>query len=258
MVQSINFIALRDAEYLQFLSSTVACVEENDPVVLNVQPQLINLRNAFIVASDLFKLPQDSPLSKELLASDKRRNAALIGISGIVRSYSKHFDTVCREPAELLQRNLTLHGKKIYMMNYQAKSTIISSLTEDWEDEPELAAASTLLHLDDWTAELKESNRLFINLYILRTQEYSAKSTASFRQKRKEGMAAYFELIKHLKARAITNNAVDYTKVLRQIDASLDQYKTLLNGRKGDKKKPNSNEEPVAEIEVIEEDNPEE
>lgn len=57
MVQSINFIALRDAEYLQFLSSTIDCVEENDPLILNIQPQLINLRNAFIASSDLFKLP---------------------------------------------------------------------------------------------------------------------------------------------------------------------------------------------------------
>ena len=254
MVQSINFIALRDAEYLQFLSSTIDCVEENDPLILNIQPQLINLRNAFIASSDLFKLPQDSPLSKEILAVDKRRNAAILGISGIVRSYSKHFNTAYREAAKLLQRNLTLHGKKIYMMNYQEKSAIISSLTEDWEDNPTLAAASTLLHLDDWTAELKESNTAFIDLYILRTQEYGAKSTATFRQKRKEGMAAYFELIKHLKARAITNNAVDYTKVLRQIDASLEQYKTLLNGRKGAKMKP----KPIVEIEVFEENNTDE
>lgn len=140
------------------------------------------------------------------------------------------------------------------MMNYQEKSAIISSLTEDWEDNPSLAAASTLLHLDEWTTELKESNTAFIDLYILRTQEYGAKSTATFRQKRVEGMAAYKKLIKHLEALAITDASVDYAKVLRQINASLEQYKTLLNGRKGAKMKP----KPVAEIEVIEEDNPEE
>lgn len=254
MIQSINFIALRDGEYLQMLSETIDCVEEANAVAEKVQAQLVKLKDAFSQSSDLFKIPRDSPFSKQLIVFDTRRNNAIKGISGIVRSYHKHFNDEYREAAKLLQRNLTLFGKKIYMMNYQEKSAIISSLTEDWEDNPTLAAASTLLHLDDWTAELKESNTAFIDLYILRTQEYSAKSTATFRQKRKEGMAAYFELIKHLKARAITDVSVDYAKVLRQINVSLEQYKTLLNGRKGAKKKP----KPIVEIEVFEENNPNE
>ena len=74
MAQSIDFIALRNAEYLQFLSSTIDVVEDNDPAVLNVLPQLTSLKSAYNISTDLFKLPQDSPLSKELLSIDARRN----------------------------------------------------------------------------------------------------------------------------------------------------------------------------------------
>lgn len=257
MAQSIDFIALRNAEYLQFLSSTIDVVEDNDPAVLNVLPQLTSLKSAYNISTDLFKLPQDSPLSKELLSIDARRNNGILGIIGVVRSYKKHFQQEHRDAAKLLHNTIKLYGKKIYRMNYHAKSAIVSSWVNNWEDNPGLATAATLLHLDDWIAELKASNEAFIANYDLRTQEHAAKSTATFKQKRKEGMAAYHDLINHLEARAITDVSVNYKKVLSEIDALLDQYKVLLHSRKGHKKKQKKDDEPLEETEHLEEETPE-
>ena len=258
MVQPINFIALRDGEYLQMLYDTIVSVERNNAVAVKVQAKLTLLKDAYSQSSDLFKIPRDSLLSADLIAYENRRNSAIIGIGGIVRSYRKHFDLAYREAAKHLHRNLKNFGKNIYLMNYQSKSTIFESLVQDWEDNVTLATASTLLHLDDWTAELKESNNLFMEYYMLRTQEYSAKNPATFRQKRVEGMAAFKKLIQYLEALAMTDDSVDYLTVLREIDTSLDQYKTLLNGRKGAKKKEKPEDLPIAEFDVIEEDNLEE
>lgn len=258
MVQSIDFIALRDGEYLQMLSDTIVAVETNNAVAAKAQAKLTILKDAYSQSSDLFKIPRDSPFSAVLIDFDTRRNNAIIGIGGIVRSYRKHFDENYREAAKLLHRNLTSFGKNIYLMNYQSKSTIFEHIVEVWEDELTLKAAATLLHLDDWTAELKESNALFNEYYILRTQEYGAKSKDTFRQKRVEGMAAFKNFIQYLEALALTDNSLDFTPVLREIDASLDQYDTMLNRRKGNKKKEQLEELPIPENENLAADNPEE
>ncbi len=83
-----------------------------------MQPRLVQLKEAFTQSSELFKIPRKSQISKELLAIDTRRNNAIIGIAGVVRSYRKHFIEDYREVAKLLHKNLSNFGKKIYMKNY--------------------------------------------------------------------------------------------------------------------------------------------
>jgi hypothetical protein len=88
-----------------------------------------------------------------------------------------------------------------------------------------------LLHLLPWKVELAASNGAFMALYTSRTQELGTKSLDTLKIKRTEATAAYELLIKVLEARAILDGNGMYTKIINEINALIEQYKTLLNGR---------------------------
>jgi hypothetical protein len=88
-----------------------------------------------------------------------------------------------------------------------------------------------LLHLSPWKVELAVSNGAFMALYTSRTQELGTKSLDTLKIKRTEATAAYELLIKVLEARAILDGNGMYTKIINEINALIEQYKTLLNGR---------------------------
>lgn len=85
------------------------------------------------------------------------------------------------------------------------------------------------MHLSPWKVELTASNGTFMDLYTSRTQELGAKSPDTLKIKRTEAMAAYELLIKVLEARAILDGNGMYTKIINEINALIEQYKTMLN-----------------------------
>jgi hypothetical protein len=118
---------------------------------------------------------------------------------------------------------------KFITLNYQAESSTISSLIKDWENDVRLTEGLELLHLSPWKVELTASNGAFMDLYTSRTQELGAKSLDTLKIKRTEAMAAYELLIKVLEARAILDGNGMYTKIINEINALIEQYKTMLN-----------------------------
>ena len=113
-------------------------------------------------------------------------------------------------------------------MNTQAETSTIDGIVNDWESKPELSAALTKLHLNDWVAELKTANQLFEKKYLQRTREYGAANPDTLKSKREEMLAAYYELRKFIEAYAAVNPSSNYEKLISELNALIEQYNELI------------------------------
>lgn len=116
-------------------------------------------------------------------------------------------------------------------MNFPTESATLTAIVNDWETKPKLVAAVTKLGLAAWVAELKAANQLFGQKYLERTQEFGAANPDTLRAKREEALAAYYELRKFIDACAVINPSAAYDKLIKELNALIDQYNGLLSSR---------------------------
>lgn len=253
MINSINLLTLRNAEFLQYMSDFSSLVENNDPALLNVATQHTALKTKVGEIEQLFKTSRASTITKELTELDEKRDQAINGISTVIDGFGYYFDASKSEPAGLLSAHLKEYGAGIYRLNYQAETAILEEIVSDWENKPELLAALTTLGLVDWKDELKANNAAFNQRYLARTQEYGAASPETLKGKRDETMAAYYELRKFLEAYATIDSANPlYTKTINELNALIEQYNTMLASRAtssdGNTEEGSSQEEDTTDI----------
>ena len=231
MINAIDLRTLRNVEFLRFGADFYGLVNVKDPVVLNIEPQLIAFKSKLDETSQLFKLEQSSPITQELVLLDERRDRAIIGISGTVESYCYHFDGATAQAANLLLTNLNLYGRSVAKMNLPSESGTIDAIVKDWETKPELIDAVEMLGLYAWVTELKTVNQLFEQKYIERTEEYGAANPDTLKSKREETVLAFYELRKFLDANSVLHPSAVYEKLINGLNALIDQYNILLSTR---------------------------
>ena len=237
MIKGLNLRMLRNAELLRFIDFIIKAVERNNPTALKLDTKLLALKNIYNTLDELFKLPQDSLLTDDLQNLDAQRDVAITGILKLIDAYLLHFDTRFSDAAKLLDRNLTMYGKEIYHMNYQAESTTIENIIKDWDTETALQDAVAKLGLRDWKDHLDQSNRDFIARYEERNQEYSSETLDKIKDKRIEVYAAYYKLRDLITSYAnIDENNPGYQQLIREFNSYIESNTILLAGRKGNNK----------------------
>jgi len=130
-----------------------------------------------------------------------------------------------------LATDLQLFGTGVARQNYPAETASINGIISDWETKPELVTALALLGIADWKDELKEANKVFDQKYLERVKEYGATSPDTLKAKREETTNVYYELRKYLDANSVLHNSPDYEKTIKELNALIGQYNTLLNAR---------------------------
>lgn len=240
MIEAIDLKKLRNPEYLQFMADALGHVQNNNPATLQIEPQYEALRAKYAESDELFKLPLANERTKGLSTLDGKRDKALTGISLVVTGYLNHFDPAYATAADRLNRNIKLYGEQIYRQSYQAQSATLTSMINDWDTNSDLADAIDLLGLKEWKDNMARNNNDFIDLYNQRTQDYGNEPTYNLLSKRAETNTAYYALIAMLEARKLIANNSSYDRVFGELNASINQYNTLLNNRSG---RNNDNEE---------------
>ena len=231
MIKLFPILDLRNAELLKYANSSADLVDGNNPATLVIVPQLTAFRSRISEAEALFIMPRESSYSPEIQALDTLRDSYFKGIYQVINGFTKHFDLRTRQAATLLSKNIKLYGPEINKLNYQAETSVIDSMTKDWENKPELADAITLLNLRDWRDEIKRKNTEFDTLYTQRTQEYGGRTQDKLKNKREEVAQAYQVLVDNLNARNTLDDTGKYTKVINEINALSNQYLTTLHSR---------------------------
>ncbi|WP_432671458.1 DUF6261 family protein [Flavobacterium sp. SM2513] len=210
-------------------------MDGNEPDYLKVAPQLNAFKSRVTEAEALFILPRESNYSPEIQALDTLRDTNFRGIRQVISGYTNHYDSQISAAANLLTKNIKLYGPQIAKLNYQAETSVITSMTKDWDDKPELTNAINVLNLKEWSVELKKNNTDFDTLYTQRTQEYGGRTQDKLKIKREEVAQAYLVLIENINARNTLDDTGMYTKVINELNALSDQYTNMLHIRKGRK-----------------------
>lgn len=231
MINAIDLRMLRNGEFLQFVTNFSALVESNNPAVLNVLLQHNALKAKVSEIEPLFKSERANAITQELVLLDERRDRAINGLTSAINGFCCHFNASVAQAANLLASDLQLFGAGVAKQNYQAETATINGIVSDWETKPELTAALVTLGLTGWKDELKTANQTFDKKYLERTQEYGAASPETLKSKREEIVVIYYELRKYLDAYSVIQNTPAYLKAIRELNALIDQYIALLNGR---------------------------
>lgn len=231
MINAIDLVRLRNGEFLQFGTNVSDLVESNNPKGLNVEVQHAVFKTKVNETAALFNTERSSAITQELILLDERRDRAITGITAVIDGYCSHYVTKTVQAANLLANDLKLFGVGIARQNFQAETASINGIINDWETKAELIAALETLGLTTWKEELKTANQLFDQKYLARTKEYSAANPDTLKSKREETMIAYYELRKFLEAYATIQSTAGYKKVISELNALIDQYNTLINGR---------------------------
>lgn len=237
MIHAIELKDLRNPEYLQFISDALTLVENNDPAILKVERQMTDLQAKYDECDALFKLPLANERTEGLTILDGKRDKALGGISYVVKGYMNHYEPEMAAAADRVYRNIRQYGKSIQNQSLQAESATITNMIKDWDTNPSLTADIELLQLKEWKDYLSTTNNDFIALYSQRTQDYGSEPTDNLLGKRTETNATYYKLVEMLEARQLTNESISYDKVFGDLNASIDQYNTLINNRRARNKK---------------------
>ena len=231
MINAIDLAKLRNGEFLQFGTNFSGMVEANNPKGLNVEPQHLVFKTKIDEMGELFNMERASPITQELILLDERRDRAINGLTTTISGYCSHFVAETQQAATLLANDLQLFGAGVSRQNLPSETALINGIVKDWETKPELTAALATLGLTNWKEELKTANQLFDQKYLARTKEYSAANPDTLKSKRDETLIAYYELRKYLEAYATIQNTPEYKKVISELNALIDQYNALINGR---------------------------
>ena len=168
MIESIYLKVLRNTEFLQFLKDVSAIVKKQGAKDLNVEAQWKALQRSVDQLEGLIQQDGALDLTEVVAALDDRRDEALTGIISFVESMTNHFDPAKRSAAKALKADVDRYGSGLPRLNYQAETSVISSICDNWESKPGLKEKVEMLGLTDWLKELKTANKLFNEKYLER------------------------------------------------------------------------------------------
>jgi len=247
MIENIHLPSLRNSEFLQFFIDLFKLLSGKDPAALKVQEQEQALRALHTEAEKLFKLKTSVEGTEDLVASDARRDRAIIGINLQTHALTYHFDEEIAQAAKLLIQLLKHYGGgAIARESYVSETALIRNLLRDIEGKEELKAAAEKLQLTAWLEFLGNENETFNDHYVARTSKLGNAPSDSLKDKRTEMAALYKELCTHIAAyHVIRKGAEPFGKTVKELNALIAQYNALLDGRKGRAEEPAENEDTV-------------
>jgi hypothetical protein len=225
----------RMSEIIQFLNDVIKLFQKYNPTTLLVVDELTALQAKTAALEAGFKLESGSVISDELVQLDGRRDDCLIGIKLSAEAYSHHFDAAYKTAAESILNSMAKYGSELTKLNYQAETSTISSLIDEWSKNATLTKAFTKLALVAWGTQLKTLNDQFNTRYLARVSEQGAAVHTDNLVLRDYARQAYVTLITNTEARATLNKAGLYTPLLNDLSVLIKKYNLLVDARAQEK-----------------------
>lgn len=215
----------RNDEFIAYIKASVELLTRaNIPALVNVQA---DLQAAYDDLEHSFKVQRGSLLTATLQELDSRRDRAIRGLLNVVKAYGLHYDSSIVTAAMLLERAIVNYGTQIYTFNYQAETSTIVSLVNDFESDPDLVAALTLLNLTGWKDELKAANTDFEIKYLDRISEDVTKQVTPVSELRPAAIDAYGNLLQHVQANNVLNPSPALTTLIEELNRLAEKYNEI-------------------------------
>ncbi|MEY8860822.1 DUF6261 family protein [Tenacibaculum singaporense] len=221
----------RNGEYLQYMKDILQLVNLQDVDALALTNPTNELTTIVNRIDSLYQQVQGSSLTQEIIALDTRRDKAITGIRTLVSAYTNHFNEATISAAKALLATINTYGTDIARKSYQEQTAILDSISKDFETEPELIQAISLLDIATWVAELKNANTEFSAKYIERVGETAASPENNIQELRTEASLTYRKLVLHIEAHATLSENEAYPTLLNEIDVLAKQYNLVVDNR---------------------------
>lgn len=221
----------RNGEYLQYMKDILQLVNLQDVDALALTNPTNELTTIVNRIDSLYQQVQGSSLTQEIIALDTRRDKAITGIRTLVSAYANHFNEATISAANALLATINTYGTDIARKSYQEQTAILDSISKDFETEPELIQAISLLDIATWVAELKNANTEFSAKYIERVGETAASPENNVEELRVEATLAYRKLVLHIEAHATLSENEAYSTLLNEINVLAKQYNLVVDNR---------------------------
>ena len=238
MITKPNFQGLHNDELVQFLNDSLTVCKQQNVDKLNLTGQVTNLDTQTTAINAVFKIAKGSSITEKVVALDKRRDGNIIGIHTYTEGLTYHFDPSMQEAAKTILYSIDKYGKNLYLLNYQAETSTINKLINDWTNDTKLVEALAKLNLTDWAKELKTSNDLFNETFLRRVDEKSTEEGIKFAELRKASIESFRNLVKHIEARATLATDVSYDAIIKPLNALIEKYNRLVANRSTTDEKP--------------------
>ncbi len=233
MIQTAYILRYRNSEFIQFQNDVMKLLNRQPKLKADLTVQLTNLQEPVQQMALIFKQQSGTPTTKTLEKADARRDRAIVGIRTLIKSFTYHHHEDKSAAARVLLKSIDQYGTRISRLNYQAQTAVLDKIVYDWKNNPDLQTYVDLLELHEWVEELKEANRNFNELYLIRTAEYAKRMMAtSMPELREAATLAYRNLLKHIEAHATLTPTEAHHTLLKRLNALIKQYNVLVEERK--------------------------
>ncbi|MBQ0735713.1 DUF6261 family protein [Aquimarina celericrescens] len=219
-------------EFTELLRSTTDICLNNHPEKLNIQPQVGALATIVEKLDDTLLYERESDFTKMLEQLDLDRDHAITGIKYGFLMNSYHHDPARKSASQVLLDHLEGYGPRIIKLNYEAQSTVLINLIEDYEIKNNLKEALELLELTNWVASIKETNQKFRTKYQERITATSATERISFSAIKPAAIKAYEKLVNRLNAYIELDDTGTYNTLKSELYTLGERYQQIVKRRK--------------------------
>jgi predicted negative regulator of RcsB-dependent stress response len=229
-IEKIRFPALRNEEHTQLMTDLVALLEQAGPAKLNVEQQVVALKQLLADENQALLVVRKSAMSDLLVDADIVRDDVFRGVADAVKSAINHFNPDKQAAAKRMAVVLGQYGN-VAVKPYNDETMAISKLVA--EANGALKADIALLGLADWMVELDNKNKAFDQLMKGRFTEESLKTDLKMRQVRLQVDTALRQLIDRINALVLINGPVGYETLVAEMNARFDKLDLVLSQRQG-------------------------
>lgn len=230
MEQKPNFSRFRISENLQFFEDVGGICTKADVVVLGLETQVNDLAQTTLNLGNNFNQGLASEYTFSLSELDASRDVDIKLLRKVSDAYCYHFDEDKAQAASLVLSSIDSYGKGIYKMNYQAETTVLTSLAKDLKQTDE-AAAIALLGLTDVLDHMIEMNGQFNEQYLNRLEEKAADDDVKTAELVKEAILKWQELETFIEANEVLNPSDELSSLVDNLDELIGAYNSTVASR---------------------------
>ncbi len=231
MLSPNNVFRLSKEEVIEYLRSTKDICLQNQPKALQIKTQVADLSTAVAQLDDALIYDRKSDFTKTLEELDVQRDNAITGLRYGFLMNSYHQDTTKKIAGQVLLDHMDTYGAGIARLNYEAESTVLVNIAEDYETEPNLVEALTTIEMTDWATILKNTNEAFRTKYQERITIESAAEKLSFTAVKPQALEVYEKLFKRIEALTELDENNTYAIVNNELKTLAKRYQQIINTR---------------------------
>lgn len=219
-------------EITEFLRSTKDICMDNNPELLNIQEQVNAISTMVTKLDDTLLYERESKFTEVLEKLDIDRDNAIMSIKHGFLMNLYHEDPKRKIAGQILLDHFDGYGSRITKLNYEAESTVLINLTDDYENKPNLKSALKYLGLTDRATRIKTSNKTFREKYKQRITVESSLEKISFTILKPKAIEVYTDLLNHINAYITLDKTSKYDTIKDQLDTLGNRYFQILKTRR--------------------------